>query len=55
MNPQILFELARIEHQNRVEDVERELRRRRVARRRSRRYAAGRPPSRQPVPLAPTC
>ena len=47
MNPQILIELARIEHANRVQDVERELRLRRLARRRSRWHAWWRPPSRR--------
>ncbi len=47
MNPQILIELARVEHANRVQDVERELRRRRLARRRPGWYAFWRPPSRR--------
>jgi hypothetical protein len=47
MNPQTLIELARVEHANRVRDVERELRLRRLARRRPRRHAWWRPPSRR--------
>ena len=55
MNPQILFDLALLEHRNRVQDVERELRRRRVARRRARWHAFWRPPSRRAAPLTPAC
>ena len=48
MNPLLIVELARLEHENRVRDVERELRRRRLARRRQRWYAFRRPPSEHP-------
>lgn len=47
MFPQILNDLARVEHANRIADVERELRRRRLARRRPRWHAFWRPPSRR--------
>ena len=45
MNPQIAFELAVLEHVARVEETRRELRRRRLARRRPRWHAFWRPPS----------
>jgi hypothetical protein len=47
MNPQIAFELAMLEHVARLEDTRRELRRRRLARRRPRWHAFWRPPSRR--------
>lgn len=49
MNPQFLFELARIEHENRVAAAQKAYRRRPVPRRRRRWHAPWRPPSR-PAP-----
>ena len=47
MNPQTAIELAMLEYLDRVEENRRELRRRRLARRRSRWHAFWRPPSRR--------
>ncbi len=53
MNPQTLIDLARAEHRDRLEEVQRELRRRRAARRRARGHAWWRPPSHRAEPLVP--
>ncbi len=47
MNPQILFEIARIEHQNRVRDAQQQYQRRQALGRRRRWSAFRRPPSRR--------
>ncbi len=47
MNPQIAFELAVLEHVARVEETRREIGHRRLARRRPRWHAFGRPPSKR--------